>query len=173
MDSQVTIIESEILPALPAPAQHIAETALQPQPQNGKKFKPTEFHRKLAEALVTKDPKNFADLSEKTGLSFSKLASLVEDPAACRWITENCAEMARLGLGVLYQQIFKKALSSEKPGWAELFLKRFDPDYQPKGSQLGAQNTQINVYNGYSDQELVATVRALRQQVLGEQDARG
>lgn len=147
----------------------IVESAL--KPARGKKFQPTEFHKKFVENLLNSNPGNLAELSQATGLSFSQIAGLLEDAAACRWITEQCAGIAKLGLGAVYQHIMQKALTSEKPGWAELFLKRFDENYQPKGSAVGGtQNTQINLYGNYSDQELLATVRSLRQQVLGEHD---
>ena len=93
-------------------------------------FQPDESHRKIAAALLDADFSTWSELAEKAGVGRTTLWRAGKDPAACLWLTEQIAGVARASLGAIYSRLFRLAMTSRSPQAIELFLRRFDPDFK-------------------------------------------
>jgi hypothetical protein len=107
-------------------------------------------------------------MADKAGLSRSTLYSIVSQPEAVAWIVEKAAKTAKFGLAAVYARLLERALESRSSAWMKLFLEVFDPTYQSHQVESGVtHNTQFNIINGMSDQELRSFVEQKSRQVLG------
>jgi hypothetical protein len=93
-------------------------------------FKPTDAHHKLAAALLDGDCNTWLELAEKSGVGRTTLWRVGKDPAACLWLSEQLAGVARASLGAIYSRLYRLAMTSRSPAAIELFLRRFDPEFK-------------------------------------------
>src|ERR1051326_368063 len=143
-------------------------TSLVPRAAPQEIFKPSDAHTKLADVLIEGHAGSFLDMADKAGLSRSTLYSIVSQPEAVAWIVEKAAKTAKFGLAAVYARLLERALESRSSAWMKLFLEVFDPTYQSHQVESGVtHNTQFNIINGMSDQELRSFVEQKSRQVLG------
>lgn len=123
------------------------------------KFSPGESDHQLAAALFD----NPASLTPDT------VEELLDQPGAIDWLGNACADRARAHLGAVYKVLLTNALTSQKPAWMELFLKRFDPHFarishQEAPAQIFAQFNQIL---SMTESELESFVTVSRRRLQG------
>jgi hypothetical protein len=46
------------------------------------------------------------------------------------WMVAQASRLAEARLGAVHTRIFQQAMTARAPGWAKLFLERFDSDYK-------------------------------------------
>lgn len=105
----------------------------------------------------------FRELAVASGITEEQMRRIIEQPAACAWIVTRAAGIAKLGLAAVYARLQHMALTSKNSNWALLFLRRFDPEFQ-RQSTPNQFNFQLNQFQDYSDQELLAHVKHKRRQ---------
>lgn len=137
-------------------------------------FKPRSIHKQLAGALLSPQPPATLDeLAAAAGITPKELFHVLDRPGAVAWIISHTAEMIQGGLGAVYSHMLHMAVTSKNPKWAQLYLQRFDAEYQksqPSTIINGDVNTQQN-FSSWNTAELTAFLRAKRQKVLGENNA--
>ena len=150
-----------------APLARIASVAASAGPPRAAAFQPTSTCRALAGALIVENPGTFSDLAKAAGVSRSSLYETIENPDACSWILGHSEATAKVGLGAVYARILEKALTSNAPSWARLFLERFDHKFtKPDGAPNSVTNN-LNLFASMSEQELKAFVSQRGRQLLG------
>jgi hypothetical protein len=121
-------------------------------------FQPDESHRKIAAALLAAGDGDFSswrELAERADVGRTTLWRASQNPAACLWITEQLAGLARASLGAVYSRLFRLAMTSRSPQAIELFMRRFDPDFKKEtGPVDNSINAEFAVVTQMSAQEL-------------------
>lgn len=152
-----------------------AEAAIKRQADKGWKHirsvKPNKEARRFVKAMRESKLIRYEDIAEKAGLKLSDLYNLARDRKQSAWILQNACETAQFRLGECYLALANQASTSDKPAWAEIMLRRFDPDYQRLNEKKDGdirQNVQINHFNSYTWDELVALAKSKERKVLGE-----
>ena len=136
-------------------------------------FKPRSIHKQLAAALLAPNPPTTLDeLAAAASVPQKELFHVLDRPGAVAWIISYTAELIQGGLGAVYSHMLHMAVTSKNPKWAQLYLQRFDKEFQPPASTVihGDVNTQQN-FASWTSSELLAFIGAKRQKVLGEQSA--
>lgn len=147
--------------------ESIAATA---EPEKLVEFKPKGVHHQLAGALLNHKPKSLEELAERAGVESRKLFNILERPEAVAWIVNTAANLIRVGTAAVYSRVLEMALTSKNPRWAEVFLRRFDPNFTTSAADISisGQNVQVNQFGSWSEAELRAALKHERKQVLGE-----
>jgi len=99
-------------------------------------FQPDESHRKLSVALLEGDVSTWSELAEKAGIGRTTLWRIAKDPAACLWLTEQIAGVAKASLGAIYSRLFRLAMTSRSPQAIELFMRRFDDGFKKESGPV-------------------------------------
>jgi len=118
-------------------------------------FQPTDTHRTIASALLEADFSTWSELAQRAGIGRTTLWRVAKDPAACLWLTEQIAGVAKASLGAVYSRLFRLAMTSRSPAAIELFLRRFDPDFKKDSGPVDQSvNAEFAVVTQMSAQEL-------------------
>lgn len=166
MTSPLPILQNKVGAKLTA----IAAEAPPAGPGSVVEFKPRSIHRQLAGALISPNPPSTLEaLATAASIEEKELRHVLARPGAVAWIISHTAELIKGGLGAVYSHMLHMAVTSPNPKWAQLYLQRFDKEYQPSPQNVihGDVNTQNN-YSSWTEAELDAFLRAKRQKVLGE-----
>lgn len=159
---------------VPRPARRLLQQATAADPAVLQVFRPEACHYAVAGALfnAAEPLRDWKVLAVAAGITMKEVEAIVADPAACAWIINHSANIAKAGLALVYPRLLQKALFSDNPQWMSIFLKRFDPEFAKSDAPSGATfNTQINFQN-YTDEELHAFVRQQLRLRLGVEPSR-
>jgi len=113
-------------------------------------FEPTPTHEAIAGALNDTAPTSLAELASAAGVSTRTVQRVISDPAALQWIIAQASQLAEARLGAVHLRIFQQAMTSRSPGWAKLFMERFDADYK---KQKVAERGGAHQFNFLGDME--------------------
>lgn len=155
---------------LPAPVKHLANVAANADPRSLAGFIPSPTHVAVVGALLNFMPSTMQELADKSNLPLVDLYAILDDPVASSWIMQQSADRFKVGLASVYARLYQMAMTSTKAQWVELFLKRFDPEFQRRtGADAGqVVNNYLAVVANMSDTELRSLLTIKRQTILGE-----
>lgn len=161
--------------ALPSPVVRMAHIAATADPAALRGYQPSSSVRTLAGTLLECEPVSFVDLADKSGMSPAQVYTILRDPTAVAWIMQESTRIAKGALSAIYARMYKMAMTAKNSSWAELFLKRFDPEFKEDGgASLTLKDGAKSVtFENWTTAELQAYLRQKRQLVLGESDANG
>jgi hypothetical protein len=131
-------------------------------------FSPTPAHEQIAAALNSDTHySSMKDLAEAAGVSARTVQRAVSEPASLTWMVSQASQLAAARLGAVHGRIFAMAMTSRAPGWARLYMDRFDQDYKKQKVLEKGGAHQFNFLSEMSTDELIKWLQRTFQKLQG------